>query len=318
MSDLIIDNYLIDEPIINILYKLRDELTNGKLNVIEQKDDYVRVTCPVHAGGTEKHPSCSVYCGNGELQYGWYHCFTCSSSGPLYKFIGECFGQSANYGRQWLLNNFGNTYITDRELQLEDIELNTVVKEEKEYLDESVLEEFSSYHPYMTKRKLTDEVIEKFEIKYDPLSKSIVFPVRDINGKIAFLTRRSTEGKKFIIDKGADKSVIYLLYNNINEREVYVVESQINALTLESWGYHAIALFGAGTSEGQMKTLNNTNIKRYILCYDNDQAGRKGAKRFKKLIRKDVFVDDIIMPEGKDVNDLTKEEFDNLVYKSLN
>ena len=280
MSDLIIDKQLIDEPIINILYKVRDELPNGKLNVIEQKDDYVRVTCPVHAGGTEKHPSCSVYCGNGELQYGWYHCFTCSSSGPLYKFIGECFGQSANYGRQWLLNNFGNTYITDREL--------------------------------------TDEVIEKFEIKYDPLSKSIVFPVRDVNGKIAFLTRRSTEGKKFIIDKGADKSVIYLLYNNINEREVYVVESQINALTLEGWGYHAIALFGAGTSEGQMKTLNKTNIKRYILCYDNDQAGRKGAKRFKKLIRKDVFVDDIIMPEGKDVNDLTKEEFDNLVYKSLN
>ena len=36
----------------------------------------------------------------------------------------------------------------------------------------------------MKKRKLTDEVIKKFDIKYDPQTKCIVFPVRDELGKL--------------------------------------------------------------------------------------------------------------------------------------
>ena len=66
----------------------------------------------------------------------------------------------------------------------------------------------------------------------------------------------------------------------------------------------------------QMNELNHSPIFHYILMYDNDEAGRKGANRFKKLIRDDVLVDDIIMPYGKDVADLSKEEFLKLL-KSL-
>ena len=76
--ELIVDGYIIEEPILNILYKLRSELTNGKLSVIEQKDEYVRVTCPFHSEGHERHPSCSVYSGDGDLVYGTFHCFTCN------------------------------------------------------------------------------------------------------------------------------------------------------------------------------------------------------------------------------------------------
>ena len=171
----------------------------------------------------------------------------------------------------------------------------------------------------MKKRKLTDEIIEKFEIKYDPLSKSIVFPVRDISGKLVGLTKRSIEGKKFYIDKGFNKENIYLLYNIISEniKEVVVCESQINALTSWVYGKPAIALFGAGTTEEQMNVLNNTDIKHYILCYDPDNAGKKGANKFKRLIRKDVFVDEIFLPSGKDLNDLTKEEFNNILSLQL-
>ena len=41
-------------------------------------------------------------------------------------------------------------------------------------------------------------------------------------------------------------------------------------------------------------------------------AGEHGIKRFIKNIRNDVFVDIIQIPTGKDVNDLSKEEFLNL------
>ena len=149
---------------------------------------------------------------------------------------------------------------------------------------------------------------------YDP------FPSSDINDKIKFLTRRSVEGKKFLIDKGADKSDIYLLNEVIknNIKTVYVVEAQISALTLWGWGLPAIALFGAGTSEEQIDALNKTGIRRYILCYDHDQAGSKGAGRFMKYINNDVFVDEIEMPLGKDPNDMTEKEFKDLVSLQLN
>lgn len=313
MSDLILDSYLIDEPIINILTKLRGELTNGKLAFIEQKNDYVRVTCPDHKSGLERHASCSVYCGDGDLQYGYYNCLTCGSKGNLRLFVAKCFDKPYEFGKQWLIENFGHIYVTSK-ISLEEIDL-TKEKKEKDYLDESILDGFSDYHPYMTKRGLSDEIIKKFELKYDPEYRAIVFPVRHIDGKLAFLTRRSTEGKKFYIDKGADKSVIYLLYNILkdNIKEVIVCEGQFNRLTSWQYGYPRIALLGAGTTEEQVEVLNKTGIKHYILAYDNDPAGKKGANRFKKFIRKDVFVDEITMPEGKDINDLTKEEFERLL-----
>lgn len=62
-----------------------------------------------------------------------------------------------------------------------------------------------------------------------------------------------------------------------------------------------------------MDVLNATPIRHYILMYDPDEAGRHGAERFKKLIRKDVLVDDVLLPYGKDVNDLSKKEFENLI-----
>jgi DNA primase len=48
------------------------------------------------------------------------------------------------------------------------------------------------------------------------------------------------------------------------------------------------------------------------LCFDGDQAGLKGKDRFVNNIRKDVLVSYIPIPMGKDVNDLTKEQFENL------
>ena len=162
----------------------------------------------------------------------------------------------------------------------------------------------------MEKRKISKEIANKFQIKYDPLTKTIVFPVRDVKGNLIFLTRRSIESKKFYIDSKAEKTV-YLLDEAIKNKlnQVIVVESQINALVSYSYGFPAVALFGAGTTKGQIEELNKTNIIHYILMYDNDEAGRKGAFKFKKMIKKNVFVTDIVMPKNKDVADCSKEEF---------
>lgn len=311
MSDLIVNNYVIDAPIVEILTKLRSELTNGKLSTIEQKGDYVRVTCPIHSEGHEKHPSCSVYCGDGDLRYGTYHCFTCGNSGPLYEFIALCFDESTAFGKKWLIENFGTLFTVNRILKLEDIDLSKK-EESEEFLDESALDEFSSYHPYMTQRKLTDEVIKEFEIKYNPLRKSIVFPVRDINGKLIALPERSIEKKKFYLPKNFNKGNIYALNKIDFTKPVYLTESQINCLTIYGYGSQALALFGAGVTDEQIKVLNDLPVRNYIIAFDPDPAGIKGTRKLCKALSKTKFVDVVLYNDNRDINDLSEEEFKSL------
>lgn len=306
-NELIIYNNLIEEPIINILQEVRRESNNGLLHDIINKGDDVLVTCPFHKDGKEKTPACFVYSGESDsIRRGQFYCFTCGEKGPLYKLIGYCFGRDDEYGKDWLISKYGQL-VTTHQINLKSINLN---KKQEEYLDESILDNFETYHSYLEKRNLSREVCNRFKVRYDPETKCVVFPVWDKYGNLKFLTRRSVIDKKFIIDKDADKSTIYLLNEVIKHglSTVVVVESQINALTLWQYGFPAIALFGAGTSEDQVDQLNKSPIRHYILAYDNDAAGIKGSDRFKKFIRKDVFVDELIMPIGRDVNDLSKEE----------
>lgn len=308
--ELVINGYAIVEPIRNILYQAKREADNFKLQRIIDRGSEVLITCPVHKNGQESHPSCFVNADkDSNIEYGFYHCFTCGSAGPLWKLIAEIFETDDDFGKQWLISRFGA--VTSYRANLLDAFDFLDEKEEKQELDESILLQFEAWHPYLEKRKLTKEICERFEVKFDPNTNCVVFPVRDEFGKLSFLTRRSVESKAFMIDKDADKdSTVYLLNEVIqhNCRTVIVVESQINALTLWKYGYPAVALFGAGTTDSQVEKLNRTSIRNYILAYDNDFAGRKGATKFKNKIRNDVLVEDILMPVGKDVNDMNDEE----------
>lgn len=312
-NELILDNHVIKKDIRSILSLLRSQITNGKLSDITYKQDQVSVTCPFHSEGQEKHPSCSIYIGDEGLPWGTFHCFTCGEKGSLVKFIASCLEVSNYVARKWLKTNFTEKVIPKIAID-EPIKLNNQIEQPKTYLDESILDKFQSWHPYIEQRHISKEVAKRFDVKYDPESESVVFPVRNKEGKLMFLTRRCVKEKKFYIDSSADK-IVYLLYEATrnNYKQVIVAESQINALVAYSYGFPAVALFGAGTTENQIKELNSTEIIHYILMYDNDDAGRRGASRFKRLIRKDVFITDITMPKGKDIADCSKEEFLNIL-----
>jgi hypothetical protein len=311
--DLIIKNKCITAPIELILNTLKKQLHNGKLKDITSNiRDNISVTCPVHKDGYERNPSCNIYTSrdNDNVEYGRVHCFTCGFSASLPQFINACFDEKdITFGEEWLLEYFGDSSEDDVRYLPEII---LPKHNKKKFIDESILRNYAYYHPYMWKRGLSKEVVDFFQIGFDEKSNMIVFPVWDEFGNLVMLTRRSVKDKRFYIDEDVDKPV-YLLntINKFNYKEVYVCESQINALTLWSWGYPAIALFGTG-SQYQYDILNKCGIRHYILAFDGDEAGDKGAFRFKKNIRKDVFVSQKIIPNNKDVNDLSKEQFDSL------
>ena len=263
--------------------------------------------------GQEKEPDCHIYNSeNGELQYGFFHCFACDEAGTLPKFIGGCFDEDEYFGKQWLLEHYGSNFV-ERKVNLQPILLGK--NNNDKILDESILDTMQEYHPYMLRRKLDLDICKQFKVKYDPKSECLVFPVYDEHNKLRLLTRRSVLNKTFIIDKDTKKP-IYLLNEIIkrNIKNVVIVESQINALYSWSLGYPAVALIGKGSTE-QYQILNKCGVRHFILCFDGDEAGDKGRDRFIQNMNPSIMIDVVNVPRGKDLNDLSKEEVDELLQR---
>ena len=71
MAYLKVDNYIINKPILDVLYRLQLSLTNGKLKDIKPPSGgahNIVVTCPHHDDGRESTPACNIYIGeDGKL-----------------------------------------------------------------------------------------------------------------------------------------------------------------------------------------------------------------------------------------------------------
>ncbi|MBO5712109.1 MAG: toprim domain-containing protein [Acholeplasmatales bacterium] len=309
-----IRNKLIVTPIETILRQAQKELNNGKLKDIEIKPNAknCNITCPIHKDGMETNASCQILVDTNdkELEAGWAHCFTCGYSGSLATTINALFDElDPRFGEDWLIERFGNIYVDTKEY-LPPFE---ITEEPKQFLNEEDLKQYDFYHPYMWKRKLSKEVVDQFRVGYDRLRSAITFPVYDEKHRLVMVTARSVNSKRFYIPEGVEKPV-YLLYDIIERgvTSVVVCESQLNTLYARSLGYDSVGLFGTG-SRSQLQTLNKSGIRNYILAFDGDEAGHKGAERFKKYINKHCFITELQLPKGKDLNDLSPEEVHDLI-----
>lgn len=310
-----VDDKIINTPIVEIMNILKADLT--KHNIQKLKDmkcvgDDLQITCPIHKGGNESNPSAGVLLTpKGDTPAGFCHCFVCQYKATLPKLISDCFNIQDNgeFGKMWLLTNFANDDFQERESFR--VQERSKVKP-REYVSESELEQYRYYHPYMYKRKLTDEIISKFDVGYDRNTDCITFPTNDEYGNCLFITRRSVKGKFFNYPKNVEKPVYGLDKIPTNCKSVIVCESILNALTCWVYGYPAIALLGLGT-EHQYEILKKSDIRNFILGFDGDSAGDSGAQRFIKNFNQNCSIKLLTLPRGKDINDLTKEEFEKLL-----
>ena len=322
MEYLKVRNTKVSTSIINIIKDIKSNLINGKLSTIKPSGRNIRVSCvnPEHKGGHESRASADVYIGDSteRVKYGTYSCFTCQLSCSFVHFVAMSFEKSDAWAEKWLIDNYSDGVIEEALLNLPEISLKD--KNQKIYLNESILNNFESFHPYMIKRKLSKRIIELFKIKYDPDTKCLVFPVYDENNNLVMLTRRGVEGKLFIIDKDKEKPLY--LYNYIKENNfdrAIITEGQIDALTAYVYGFPAIATMGA-LSEHQIDIINKSNIRVLYLFFDNDYWGKRFKDNLITRVRKDILLIDVDIgkTKKKDINELSENEFWQCMHEAEN
>ena len=241
-----------------------------------------------------------------------HNCFTCGYTASLPVFISNCFGKfdGGKYGQKWLLKHFSGIDGTSDRKPIINLSRTKNAKKLVEYISEEELESYRYIHPYMYKRGLTDEIIEKYDIGYDKKTDCITMPIRDESGRTLFFCRRSVKSKFFSYPEGVEKPIygIYELHKDC--KEIVVCESVFNALTCVKYGKSSIALLGTGTNY-QYEQIKKLLVRKIILGFDGDDAGDRASIRFAKNVTNKIICKYDI-PRGKDINDLSKEEFDKL------
>lgn len=319
----IVNGIQYDEDLEKVLEDVRDACPYDYLHTIRNLGNNIQFTCPFHADGQERKPSCGVntvdvYRGGKIIQAGTVHCFTCGTTMSIDEMISYVFGKQdgGQFGNKWLRKMYNNAFVEKkREFKLQfrdDLEkANEVV-----YIEEDVLETFRYIHPYMYKRGLTDDIIELFDIGYDSETTSITMPVKDLKGRVVFIQRRSVRTKFHNYARGVDKTdYVYgayecLKYYPDKHTEIWICESILNCLTLWRLGVPAVALMGVGGGK-QYEILKKLPYRNYVLALDPDSAGRKGqAKLFYKLFKHKSLARVDYLNENEDINDLDSKVLD--------
>lgn len=298
-----------------------------RFHIFRNNGENVQTNCPFHKNGQERKPSFGV---NGEIDK--CHCFSCGWAGTIEEMISELYGyqDEGKFGKRWLIKRFNTVEIETRPNIMEGfngrnnitirnnndihrfkqhIQSNKSSEQYSEEITEEELDKYRYIHPYMYQRKLTNEIIERFDIGYDRERKEITFPVRDIEGRCVFVAGRSVERKFFRLPKGIDKPIYCAdKFRAGAYRTAYITESFLNCLTCWKYNKPAMAMIGTGNQK-QYEILNKLPIREYILAFDPDEAGRKATERFRKNVHGKI-IKELVYTDNRDINDL-QEEFLN-------
>lgn len=177
---------------------------------------------------------------------------------------------------------------------------------------------------YLTEtRKLSLIDLVRYNIQYtgvrnDKFSNTFIIPSFDSSGNLNYLScRKYIDSKYTHIPLSISKQNIgFDNYINWNERYVILVESALDAITLQ---YNTIPTWGVGISDKLVnKILLNRHIKDVYLFYDADVSENKNTKRklIKKIFGKGKNIHWITSPNNTDPNDLGFEKSWQLIKHS--
>lgn len=160
---------------------------------------------------------------------------------------------------------------------------------------------------WLLKRGISDEVIARFNVSTDvhpTLNECIRIPIHDSEGTILFSKYRRSpfvdSGNKYMYDVGT-QATLYAWHEAKKHKRILITEGELD--TLVAWSNNIPAI----SSTGGCMTFKNEwadllKDKEVVVCYDNDDAGAKGAVKLLSLI---PHAKVLLIPEQPNIKDLT-------------
>ncbi len=146
-----------------------------------------------------------------------------------------------------------------------------------------------SIREYLHKRGLTDALIDEYKIGYGQFYRKpwITIPIKDVYGNYVFFKLRQDPAfgnEKITYPKGVEAQLYDWEIAEKANKIIVICEGELDRLLLLAKGVPAItSTHGAMTfkEEWVKKILNGSKV---YICFDNDEAGKKGAERVAKMV----------------------------------
>jgi hypothetical protein len=142
---------------------------------------------------------------------------------------------------------------------------------------------------YLNARGITDAIISEYWLGWGEFYGKwwITIPIKDIEGNFAFFKLRQDPNQgneKITFPKGIEAQIYDWETLQKNTDKIFICEGELDRLLLMSKGIPAITgTHGAGTFK-QEWCENIEKGKKIYVCFDNDEAGKKGAEKALKML----------------------------------
>lgn len=208
--------------------------------------------------------------------------------------------------------------------------------QENKIYSNSILSELEDciYLPWI-KEGITEEIQEKYQIKWYNRTQQVVIPVRNINGDLIGCHCRNTnpdlinEGMKYIplrmlngdeykFQMGLE--LFGINYNKVNiekSKSVILVESPKSVMQADNFDMPniCVGLFGMNFSQQKLKLLLTLGVETFYICLDR-QYKKQIGKEWDKYIEKVNKIISIIKPYSTKIIVVYDNDSENLLdYK---
>ncbi len=166
-------------------------------------------------------------------------------------------------------------------------------------------------------------VFENVPVSYDRFRDRIMFPIEDSRGRVIAFGGRAMSADIPAKYLNSPETELFhksnVLYNFARARKtlgrddtVIAVEGYMDVIGIAQAGFeHSVAPLGTALTEIQLELLWRMT-KEPLLCFDGDKAGMRAAFRAAELalplIAPGKTLRFVILPEGKDPDDIVREE----------
>lgn len=271
----------------------------------------VSVRCPFHE---DSRASMSI-----NLATGLWLCNGCEAHGNAEKFVRE---YEYEYNMQVFSKQEAKEIVDELTKGQDNPVTEKEVEKEKKIISEdeinkwhkNLLGEDEVLKPFMEKRLLNLMTINKYKIGYDRIDSRYTIPVRDGNGDVVDVRkyainisiRDEKDQMKMRAYKAGYGSNKLFPVKNMSSNTIVLCEGELDALLAEQEGFNAVT-FTAGAGSSIHEFVNMFTGKDVVILYDNDDAGRKGAKAkadiLKTIAASVKVITNLVDKKGGDVTD---------------